>query len=883
MNVASQHDLEAFARDFTGACKVTEGAESLLLLLSPDGTILDLNQPMANVLGKEAPQLRGKLFWSQVPAESGSAMQALVRRVVQDRRSSREDANVGGRWYDCRWTPRLNGAGNVNQLVMLAWDITEREQADEALRESENRYQRLLEVESDAILVVDRHTGKFLDANTAATGLYGFSRQEFLTMEAADVSTTPDETRHAISDGFAQARLRWHRKKDGTVFPVEINGTFFSNQKRDIHIAAIRDLTQRMREETALRQSEERFRAYVQQSSDAIMTIAPPDWRFRSGNPATIAMFRAKDEADLLSRNPWDVSPEKQPDGRLSSEKARAMVDRAMHQGSYSFEWTHCRLDGEVFPAEVLLTRFELQGKTIVQATLRDITERKRAEAALREKEQSHQAVLQTAMDGFCSVDLQGRVLEVNEALTRMHGYTKEEFLRMRVSDIESVETPDKTAARIADILVQKQQRFETKHRRKDGTIFDVEVSVQYQPETPGQIFSFFRDITERKSLEERLRQAQKMEGIGQLAGGVAHDFNNILASTMLHLGLLKQNPNLDNETQQSLEELIAGSQKAANLTRQLLMFSRRSVLDIKALDLNDVVANLLKMLTRLIGEHIRVQFEPNAGLPLVAADPGMVEQVLMNLCVNARDAMPNGGRIAIKLEVDDVDEGRTRAQAGARPGRFVCLSVADTGCGMDKATLQRIFEPFFTTKEPGKGTGLGLATVHGIAGQHKGWVEVESKVGEGTVFRVLLPAASERTIEATRAEKRELLKGHETILLVEDEAGVRRVMAHGLRLLGYRVLEAGDGQEALQAWNEPQNRVDLLLTDVVMPGGMTGVELAEKLRAVKPGLPVVICSGYSAEMASHGFPKEKNFVRLDKPYRFEALSTAIRQCLERQ
>ena len=397
-------------------------------------------------------------------------------------------------------------------------------------------------------------------------------------------------------------------------------------------------------------------------------------------------------------------------------------------------------------------------------------------------------------------------------------------------------------------------------------------------------VMGTFQDITERKQLEAQFRQAQKLDAIGQLAGGVAHDFNNILAATMMHLGLLQMNPKLDDGTQHALKELDVQARRAASLTRQLLMFSRRSVLAVKPVDLNEVVANLLKMLRRLIGEHIDLRFDGKSGLPLVEADAGLLEQVLMNLVVNARDAMPRGGRTTISTALANMEVAHTAANPDRRPGRFVSLAVSDTGCGMDAATLKRIFEPFFTTKEAGRGTGLGLATVHGIVAQHKGWVEVESESGQGTTVRVFLPALAQSTVEVEQTSLTGPARhGNETILLVEDDLDVRELTGHSLRALGYRVHEAANGQEAMTLWQAHGQRVDLVLTDMVMPEGMTGLELAERLRALKPGLKVIIASGYSAEMVQAGVPVEAGVIYLPKPYATKALADTLRDCLDRK
>ncbi len=396
-------------------------------------------------------------------------------------------------------------------------------------------------------------------------------------------------------------------------------------------------------------------------------------------------------------------------------------------------------------------------------------------------------------------------------------------------------------------------------------------------------VMGTFQDITERRRLEEQYRQSQKLEAIGQLAGGVAHDFNNILAALMMQLDLLQMHTELDAETQQALQDMDVEAHRAASLTRQLLMFSRRSVLSVRPLDLNELIANLLRMLGRLIGEQIDMRFNSKAGLPFVEADAGMLEQVLVNLVVNARDAMPRGGNITLSTALAIMSEQEVVANPNRRRGRFICLAVSDTGIGMDTDTVKRVFEPFFTTKEAGKGTGLGLATVHGIVAQHRGWMEVESQLGLGTTFRVFLPAAADVVVpqDEPSGPSSPMPCGHETILVVEDEDPVRRTIVKALQALGYQIHQAANGQEAMRLWQLHGSDVDLLLTDMVLPEGMNGLELTEQLQSLKPELKVIISSGYSAEIVQAGLPHRDGVVYLPKPYATHTLAEAVRKCLD--
>jgi len=396
-------------------------------------------------------------------------------------------------------------------------------------------------------------------------------------------------------------------------------------------------------------------------------------------------------------------------------------------------------------------------------------------------------------------------------------------------------------------------------------------------------VHAYVEDITDRLSLEAQLRQSQKMESVGQLAAGVAHDFNNMLTIIQGHSGMLLAKSGQRQDLLESAQAIYFAAERAANLTRQLLMFSRKNVMQPKLVDLREIVGHMTKMLERLLGETIRLQFQPPAEIPLVMADPGMIEQILMNLAVNARDAMPQGGSLTISTTHLEVGDAYIQAHPESRPGSFVRLAVTDTGCGMDPDTMARIFEPFFTTKEIGKGTGLGLATVYGITKQHEGWLDVASQVGKGSTFSVFFPANT-TPVEAKAAQTTpdsEVRGGRETILIVEDEP-VLRDMAHViLQDCGYHILEASSGREALLVWENHQAAIDLVLTDVVMPEGISGMDLAQKLLATKPKLKIVFASGYSMDNLDTAFVRNGRAAFLQKPYTHVTLAQAVRCALD--
>jgi PAS domain S-box-containing protein len=491
---------------------------------------------------------------------------------------------------------------------------------------------------------------------------------------------------------------------------------------------------------------------------------------------------------------------------------------------------------------------------------------------------------VEQAAETIVITDTRGTILYVNPAFERITGYTTEEALGQNPRLLKSGKQDTEFYRNMWAALMRGEVwhgRFVNK--RKDGTLYEEDATISPVRDASGRVVNYIAlklDVTREARLEQQLRQAQKLEAIGQLAGGVAHDFNNILTGFMMNLCLLQRAGRVEPEAHAIIADLEAGAVRASNLTRQLLAFSRRSIMEVRALDLNKVVSGVFKMLKHLLGEHIDIHFKPSGPLPFVEADAGMMEQILINLAVNARDAMPGGGRITITTGVVEVDTETADRNPNWRRGRHVCLSVMDTGCGMDEATMKRIFEPFFTTKEKDKGTGLGLATVYGIVAQHRGWVDVESRLTRGSTFRVFLPSTANMPLPEKQQGTRPVPRGHETLLVVEDAPDVRRALVQTLRVLGYRVLEAADGKQALTLWNQHHPEISLLLTDMVMPGGMSGLELANKIREQKPGLKNIISSGYSTDLA-HREPLADGVTYLPKPYQASLLGRVVRDCLD--
>jgi PAS domain S-box-containing protein len=511
--------------------------------------------------------------------------------------------------------------------------------------------------------------------------------------------------------------------------------------------------------------------------------------------------------------------------------------------------------------------------------------ERKQAEARLR----LQSAALESAANATLITDRAGNVIWVNPAFTRLTGYSAQEIAGQNPRLLNSGKQDQAFYQNLWEtILAGRVWHAEMVNRRKDASLYIEESTITPVLDERGEITHFIavkQDITERKELESQLRQLQKMEAVGHLAGGVAHDFNNLLAVIRGNTDLvLLDAGQFSDQARECLQQVIAASERAANLTRQLLTFGRKQIMHSQPLDLNEVIRNLIKMLTRIIGEHINLQCTYDTELPYVQADVGMLEQVLVNLVVNAVAVMPHGGQLFISTEKISIDETYVRAHPEPRVGEFVCLTVRDTGTGISPEHLPHIFEPFFTTKEPGKGTGLGLAMVHGIVKQHQGWVEVSTHLGAGTTFRVFLPVTlPPLTGTAPQQIEPSSRGGTEGILFVEDDLAVRLITQRVLETFGYHVWEAATGREALEVWGNHAKAIDLLLTDMVLPDGITGQELARQLREQRPELKVVFISGYGSEVAGADIDlllQNKPYV-LQKPCPSHVLLHALRECLD--
>lgn len=532
----------------------------------------------------------------------------------------------------------------------------------------------------------------------------------------------------------------------------------------------------------------------------------------------------------------------------------------------------------------------------IILLAIEDITERRQleelqkesAEHTLKELEDRYKIIFEGAAEGILVADMETRRFRYcNQAICEMLGYAEEELIGLGVTDIHPKESLDYVLAEFeAQARGDRLLAPNIPCLRKDGSVIFADI------QTTSAVIDglecnvgFFTDVTKRRQIEAELRQAQKMEAIGTLAGGVAHDFNNILTTIIGNADLMLMTVDKDESLRKGIEDIKIAGKRAAALTRQLLAFSRKQIIQPKILDLNKLLAGIEKMLVRLIGEDIEILMIPESALWKIEIDPGQMEQVIMNLVVNAKDAMPIGGKLTIETSNMDLDENyfSDHGIVEKHPGSYVVLAVSDTGIGMDKGIQEHIFDPFYTTKEKGKGTGLGLSTIYGIVKQNNGFIWVYSEPGQGTTFKIYLPKVKgdvkEEEIEQTPVEN---LSGSETVLIVEDDDSLRKLTRTILKQKGYKILEAENGEDALRIGEEHEGRIDLMITDVVMPK-MNGKETAERLQPLYPQMKVIYMSGYTDDSIVHRGVLAPRLNFLEKPFSLEGLARKVREVLDKK
>mgnify|MGYP000325654807 CR=1 FL=1 len=707
----------------------------------------------------------------------------------------------------------------------------ERRRAEEALRESEDLYRTLFELESDAIVIIENASGRLLAANQAASDLYGYSKEELLALKNTDLSAEPEETRSVTvatpinSHHTVYVPLRYHRHKDGHVFPVEITGRFFIWRGQEVHIAAIRDISERVRTDQLLRALNRASLAMAQAMTGQAVFEAAAAELHQIGLHCIIL---ALDAENGLPEQPSQVTCK-----LVFASYAQQLIEQVQ----------------TTFRLSLHSVTFPIQPGTL-------------SYRVIVEKEPVLESIAEVLKTIFYPDDEQQA-----QALSRFIGVRQ--FIAVplmidgRVWGILAVLANDLRPADLSPITAFANQIAAAWHKA------DLLHRLQ-------------ENLEELKRTQDQLIQAQKMEAVGRLAGGIAHDFNNHLTAILGYAEMLYLELDARDTRRQDVLEIRRAAERSAALTRQLLAFSRRQIVRPVVLNLNDLLRNIDGMLRRLIGEDIDLQIRLADDLGMILADPGQIEQVIMNLSVNARDAMPNGGQLIIQTTNIDLDEGYVHEHFQVQPSSYVLLSVTDTGTGMTPEVQSHLFEPFFTTKAPGKGTGLGLATVYGIVKQSGGHISVYSEPGLGSTFKIYLPRTDAPQPQREYGEPiGQQACGNETILVVEDEDAVRNMAAQILTQSGYTVLQASSPETAVEIAATHNGPIHLVLTDVVMPGKISSQKMVQHLLASRPEMRVLYMSGYTEDLIADRGVLAAGMHLLDKPFSLHTLTQQVRRVLD--
>ncbi|MCA9953565.1 MAG: PAS domain S-box protein [Anaerolineales bacterium] len=898
---AEQALRDSEERYHTSLDSMLEGCQ----IISFDWRYLYLNESVTKSSRRHKEDLLGRTMMEAFPGIENTELFTVLRRCMTERTSQifenkfvYEDGSHA--WFDLSVQPVPEG------LFILSIDTTERRQVEEALRQSEERFSKAFQL-SPAALSLTRADGRLVDVNESYERLSGYAREELIGHDATEFGIFTQAQREDLRQrmmeqggSLHEAEIEVHNKT-GELRHVlySVEAIEIGNENYALTLAF--DITDRKQLENQLKEMADNMataQAITHSGSWELRVM--PDGRYiepHIWSDECYRVFGLEPGSEPITAEKFYsmVHPDDLPEVKAVFTKAIAEGQEA--SGEYRLIWP----DGSIHTVfdQVKPMVDERTGRLQkVVGLVRDITDGKQAEITIKQLNRRMELILNSAGEGIYGTDIDGRITFINPAMVQMLGWPLEELLGQDAHAMFHHSYPDgtpyPTEACEISISVEKGAAFrnaEDTYWRRDGQPILVDYACTPIRENGNILGSVMvvRDITESKLaaeqqmiLEEQLRQAQKMESIGRLAGGVAHDFNNQLAVIKLYGDLMRYQMAKEDPLLPKVEQIRQAVDRATHLTRQLLAFSRKQVLQPVVLDMNELITNLEKMLGRLIGEDINLSTDLQPGLWPIAADPGQLEQVIMNLVINARDAMTTGGMLTIETRNLIHDETTLAIHPDALPGPVVMLAITDTGQGMDEETRQQIFEPFFTTKGPGKGTGLGLATVHGIIKQSGGAIYVYSELGHGTTFKIYLPVSEEVAPDMADVSQTAVPQsGHETILLVEDEEALRDLVRLTLEEIGYTILEAEDGIAALALAAEHSEPIHMLLTDVVLPQ-KGGRKLAEELTAQRPGIRVLFMSGYMDDaVMRHGvLMAEMNF--LSKPFSRSALASKVRDVLDK-
>jgi|GEM_PF-668674 len=855
------------------------------------GRFLTANPAFCQMMGYSSRELQG-LSIAEVThpddvAESVTAVQDLVEGRTEslylEKRYVRKDGSL------CRGVVRSglirDGQGRPTMLVGAVEDVTERQQVQEALRASEKRYHRLFE-DAPVMYVITRNergVPSISDCNELFLRSVGRAREEVLGKPLAEFYSPESRTALLEGGGYASALAgtffigeRQLVARDGGLVPTLLyTATEEDSSGRVIGTRAMFvDIAERKRVEQALTESEERFKAVFESHHAVMLIVDPENGQIVDGSPGACAFYGYSRE-ELTKRKISEINT-------LSAEEIFERMQMAKSQQRRYFDFRHRLADGQVRDVEVCTGPIVIGGRTFLFSVIHDVTDRKQAEEALRQSEERNRLLVEASPIGI-GILLDHRLAYANPTLLRTFGFeSPQEMVGQPVHNLIDEADRERLLPSGQDGLAAEEAPpyYEATGVRKNGERFDLTLwprRIDYLGE-PATLF-FLADTSESKGLRSQLVQAQKMEAIGTLAGGIAHDFNNLLTVILGYSELMISEKDKSDPDYEDLRKVIHAAHTAGDMVRQILAFSRKAETRPRPINLNKPLEQLQKMLSRLIPKTVEIKINLDPHVPVVYADAAQLEQVIINLAVNARDAMPRGGALTITTQAAFLDDSYCRSQVGAKKGWNALVAVTDNGVGIDRASMDRIFEPFYTTKKPGEGTGLGLAMVYGIVQAHGGHITCQSQVGKGTTFKIYLPA-HEAEAESDVATSQEFaIFGTGTILLVDDEELVRALGKKILTKAGYTVITAADGQEAIEIYTSARDTISLVILDLIMPI-MDGHQCLREILRIDPGAKVLIASGFTETGADQDATLAGAAGFVTKPFDLKVLLKAVRKAL---
>ena len=868
---------------------IAETATDAIITIDEQSSILFVNKAAENLFGYSVSEMLHQPITLLMPYDLREVHCAAVARYLRTGLKHFSWSGIrltglhrSGKEFPVEVSFGEHVDGKKHTFTGIVRDISEREHSETLLRQSQEKFERMVHSSPDAITLRSLPDRRYLEVNDGFVRLTGYTAEEVLGKTPAElnlwVERQPHETTLATlsKHGEVNGEEFRFRTKLGEIRYGRVSAARVMINGRQCMLSVTHDITDRIRAEAAASQL-----ALIVESCDDAIIGESLDGKILSWNGGAQKIFGYA-ASEAIGRPIGMIIPFEH------KEEMREILESLKRDESVQhFETVRLRKDGKKIDVSVSMSLVrDTDGSVIAASAIaRDVTERKRVEAKLLESETHFRSLVHDAPFGIFRGTLDGKLLQVNPALVTMLGYDSQEELLQLNTERDIYRDPEVRKRLLKENGKKEDFRsVEAEWRRKDGKFITVRMTghpVLAKDNSIAYFEVFAEDITEHRTLERQLLQSQKMEAIGRLAGGIAHDFNNLLSVILGHSDLLEEQIGANSRLRKSVEATRHAAARATSLTMQLLAFSRKQVIEPTVIDLNACVVEIQKLLHRVIGEDIELAIKLQPNLGRVKADPGQLGQVLMNLAVNSRDAMPTGGKLVIETSDVDLDDTYVRQHLGAKPGPFVMLAVSDTGIGMDSQTLSHIFEPFFTTKETGKGTGLGLSMVYGIVKQNNGYIMAYSEPGRGTTFKLYFPRTNE-SLSLPLPTKKAVAGGSETILVVEDELALRDLTCILLRDAGYSVMEALGVEDALAAAKDTRRRIDLLLTDIVMPG-LDGRELAAQILALRPGLKVLFMSGYTDDVIVHRGVSIHGALLVQKPFTRNVLLQKIRETLDSQ